>query len=172
MIFLLVEELLRFNQKTRISSCVNKQSKHQKSVSAPVRGFSIILILKGMMTFYSQVVHVFWWKKFKLKIKLKWNRKWKISYTVLLRQTLYFNLYRNCKLKVKLWWVGTRERKKGTFFVPFILSKTSFFNIYVLSQCKVYWIHFQNTHTLTYEKTLLYTIFPCFWNRWKPSLYP
>ena len=60
MIFLLVEELLRFNQKTRISSSVNKQSKHQKSVCVPVRGFSIILILKGMMTFYSQVVHVFW----------------------------------------------------------------------------------------------------------------
>ena len=34
-----------------------------------------------------------------------------------------------------------------------------FFNIWVLSQCIVYWIHFQNIHTFTYQKTLLHILF-------------
>ena len=74
---------------------------------------------------------------------------------------LCFSSYKNCKLKVKLWWVGVRERKNRVFFVPFILSKGNFFKICVLSQCIVYWIHFQNIHTFTYQKTLLHTLF-CF----------
>ena len=31
----------------------------------------------------------------------------------------------------------------------------------------MYWIHFQNIHTLTYQKTLL-----VLQNRWKPLVYP
>ena len=30
-------------------------------------------------------------------------------------QTLYFSSYKDRKLKVKLWWVGARERKRGHF---------------------------------------------------------
>ena len=77
----------------------------------------------------------------------------KIPHTVLERRTLCFSSYKNRKLKVKLWWVGARERKKRAFFVPFILSEGNFFNICVLSQCIVYWIHFQNIHTFTYFVT-------------------
>ena len=84
------------------------------------------------------------------------NWKWKIPHTVLERRTLCFSSYKNRKLKVKLWWVGARERKKRAFFVPFILSEGIFFNICVLSQCIVYWIHFQNIHTFTYPKILLH----------------
>ena len=91
-------------------------------------------------------------------IKTKRNRKWKIPHTVLERRTLCFSSYKNSKLKVKLWWVGARERKKRAFFVPFILSEGNFFNICVLSQCIVYWIHFQNIHTFTYQKTSLHTL--------------
>ena len=72
--------------------------------------------------------------------------------------TFCFISYKNRKLKVKLWWVGACERKKGALFMPFILSKGSFFKICVLYQCIVYWIHFQNIHTFTIKKTLLYTI--------------
>ena len=72
--------------------------------------------------------------------------------------TFCFISYKNRKLKVKLWWVGACERKKGALFVPFILSKGSFFKICVLYQCIVYWIHFQNIHTFTIKKMLLYTI--------------
>ena len=57
------------------------------------------------------------------------------------RRTLCFSSYKNRKLKVKLWWVGARERKKRAFFVPFILLEGKFLEIYILSQCIVYWIH-------------------------------
>ena len=92
------------------------------------------------------------------KIKAKWIRKWKIPHTVLERRTLY----KNRKLKVKLSWVGARKRKQKAFFVPFILSEGNFFNICVLSECIVYWIHFRNIHTFTYQKTLLHTLFCLF----------
>ena len=74
------------------------------------------------------------------------------------RPTLCFSSNKNRKLKVKLWWVGASERKKRAFLVPFILSEGNFFKIYVLSQCIVYWMQFQNIHTFTYEKTLLHIL--------------
>ena len=68
--------------------------------------------------------------------------EWKIANpTILERRTLCFSSYKNRKLKVKLWWVGARERKKRAFFVPFILLEGKFLEIYILSQCIVYWIH-------------------------------
>ena len=89
------------------------------------------------------------------------NLKWKFAHTVLERRTLCFSSYKNHKLKVKLWSVVARERKKRAIFVPFILSERKFFNVCVLSQCIVYWIRFQNAHTCTYQKTLLHTLFCC-----------
>ena len=74
------------------------------------------------------------------------------------RQTLCFSSCKNSKLKVKLRWVGARERKIRAYFVPFALSEGNFSNICVLSQCIVYWIHIQNMHTFTYQKTLLHTL--------------
>ena len=53
--------------------------------------------------------------------------------TVLERRILCFSSYKNRRLKLKLGWVGTRERKKQAFFVLFILTKkTFFFNICVI----------------------------------------
>ena len=77
--------------------------------------------------------------------------KWKIQHIVLERQSICVSSYKNRKLKVKLWWVGAGERKKRRSFEPFIFSEDDFFNICVLSQCTVYWIHVQNIHT--HEKT-------------------
>ena len=57
---------------------------------------------------------------------------------------------------------SSRKKKKEAFFVPFILSEGTFFHICVLYQCIVYWIHFQNIHTFTYQKTLLHTPFSLF----------
>ena len=85
--------------------------------------------------------------------------------TELERRSFCFSSYKNCKLKVKLWWVGARERIQREFFVQFILRKGNFSNIYVLSQCIVYWIHFRNIHTFIYQKTLLHyfiLFFACF----------
>ena len=58
---------------------------------------------------------------------------------------LCFSSYRNCKLKVKLWWVRAHEREKKRIFSPFILS-TGIFSKFVFHR-NAYWIHFQNIHT-------------------------
>ena len=100
--------------------------------------------------------------KEKEKEKTKRNRKWKIPPTASDIWTLCFSSYKNRKLKVKLWWVGARERKKRAFFVPFVLSDWNFFNTCALSPCIVYWIHFQSIHTNTYQKSLLHTLFCLF----------
>ena len=115
-----------------------------------------ILILKAIMTFY--YVHAFCWTKIQIVIKTKQNRKWKTPHTVLESRTLCFSSYKNQKLNVKLWWVGARKRKKSAFFASFILSEENVFNICVLSQCIVYWIHFQNIHTFRFQKTLPHTL--------------
>ena len=65
-----------------------------------------------------------------------------------------FSSYKNRKLKVKLLlWAVAHEIKKRTFFVLFY-----FVCFCILSQCIVFWIHFLNIHTLTYQKTLLYKL--------------
>ena len=90
------------------------------------------------------------------------NRKWKISNAVLEKRTLCFCSYKNRKPIVKLGWVGARHRKKMLFFVAFLLFERNFFNIFVLSQCILHWIHSQNIRTLTYQKTLLHKLFYLF----------
>ena len=45
-------------------------------------------------------------------------------------------------------------KKKESIFLPVIWSE----GIYVLSQCILYWIHFQNIHTFMYQKTLLHKL--------------
>ena len=69
-----------------------------------------------------------------------------------------FISYKNRKLKVKLWWVAACEKRKRAFFVPIILPEGIFFKMCILSQCIVYWIHFQTIHTFAYQKTLLHTL--------------
>ena len=72
--------------------------------------------------------------------------------------------YKNCKLKVKLQWVGARKRKKRAFFVPFILSERNFFNICVLSQCILYWILIQKFRSQAcnfIKKDFLAQVFSC-----------
>ena len=44
------------------------------------------------------------------------DAKWKIPHTVLEKRNFRFSLCKNCKLKVKLWWVVALERKKGGIF--------------------------------------------------------
>ena len=57
------------------------------------------------------------------------NRKWKFAHMFLERQTLCFSSFKNCQLKVKLWWDGACEIKKGAFFVTFISSKGIFLTV-------------------------------------------
>ena len=100
-------------------------------------------------------MHAFYWPKIQNLIKAKRNRKCKIPHKVWERRTLRFNSYKNHKLKIKPWWVAARKRKKMPFSVPSIISEENFFKI-----CKqiVYWIHFQNIHIFTYQKTSYHTL--------------
>ena len=134
------------------------QLKYQRSGSKTVCSYSIVLILKGVVTFWSQRAHAFCWTKIQTLIKTKQNRKWKNPTHSFRETNLVFSSHMNCNWKVKLWWVGARKGKKRVIFVPFVLSEGNLFNIYILSQCMVYWIHFQNIHTFAYQNTLLYTL--------------
>ena len=44
---------------------------------------------------------------------------------------------------------SSRKKKEG---ISCTVWRNFFFIIFVLSQCIVYWIHFQNIHTFTYQK--------------------
>ena len=80
--------------------------------------------------------------------------------TILERQSLCFSSYKNRKLKLKLWWVGARKRKKKEFFCTVYFVRRKLFNhMCFISMYSVYWIHFQNRHTFIYQRTLLHTRF-------------
>ena len=86
------------------------------NLSKTVCGFFIILILKEIMAFSSQGgVHALCWTKLKTLLKMKRNWKWKHPHIVLERWILSLSSYKHHKFKVKLWWVGACERKKGNF---------------------------------------------------------
>ena len=87
--------------------------------------FLLVCLWKELWRFkVKESVH-FVEKKYTLT-KTKRNRP-EIPHTVLERQNWCFSSYKNHKLRLKLWWVGVRERKKRAFVVPFILSKGNVF---------------------------------------------
>ena len=141
--------------------------KIQGRESKTVCGFSIIKFWKELLRFNVKESMHFLNKKIKFN-KTKRNWKSKIPHTILESRTLCFSWCKNHKSKIKLWWVGARERKKRAFFAPFILSEGHFLNLCVLSQYIVYWKHFQNIHTFTYQKPLLHTLF-CLFLKWSKA---
>ena len=92
-----------------------------------------------------KIVH-FFEQKYKLWLKTKRNRKWKIPQTLLERRTLCFSWYKNRELKVKLWLVGARERKEECIFCNDYYLRGDFFkhfffylNVYsVLNKFSIY----------------------------------
>ena len=78
---------------------------------------------------------------------------WKVLWHFKVKDSMHF-----VKRNYKLWWVEACERKKMTFFEPFILSKGNLLKIFVLFQCIMYWIHFHNVHTFRYQETLIHTL--------------
>ena len=85
--------------------------------------------------------------------KAKRNRKWKIPHTFQ-RDDPCASAY--IRITNSKWWVGPRERKKeGIFCAVYFVRR----NICVLSQCIVYWIHFQNIHIFILLYTLLLLVF-------------
>ena len=76
------------------------------------------------------------------------------------KMNLQFSSYKNWELKIKLWWVGACETKKGVFFVTFTFCEGNFFNICILSQCILYW-NFQNIYTFYISKKHYFIYFFC-----------
>ena len=60
------------------------------------------------------------------------------------------------KSKAVMSWVS-RKKKEIIFCIAYFVQR-EFFKISFLSQCLVYWIHFQSIHTFTYQKILLHTL--------------
>ena len=81
-------------------------------------------------------------------------------------RALCSGLYKYCKLKVKVWWVGGCKRK-GCIFCNVYFVQRKLFNILDLSHCIVYWINFQNRYVSTYQKVLVDVIFCFFFKSWK-----
>ena len=71
---------------------------------------------------------------------------------------LVLQLVKELAIKSKTAMSWSSRKKMSPFFLTFILSEGSFFNISVLSQCIVYLINSQNIYTFTYQKTLLHTL--------------
>ena len=58
--------------------------------------------------------------------------------------------------------IANSKTVRSLSFAKKILSEGNSSNICVLSQCIVYWIHFQNIQTFTYQKTLFQALFCLF----------
>ena len=139
------------------------QFKNQRSGNKTVCGFSIIIIFfeRNYDVLKSKTPCILLNKNINFN-KNETESKMENHTHSFREMNLVFQLQRI--LKVKLWWLGTPKRIKKVFFVPSILSEGIFLNIFVLSQCIVYWIYFQNLHTFTYQKILLHTLFCLFLN--------
>ena len=92
------------------------------------------LILKGIMTFYSQRVSAFFELEYKLEQKRNGIGNGK-SHIEFKRDEPCASAQIKSQIKSKTVMSWNSRRKKKTFFVPFILSEGNCFKICVLSQC-------------------------------------
>ena len=123
-------------------------------------GFSIILLLKRIMTIFKTKS-----QRILLNKNINFNKsetesKMENPTHVLERQTLCFSSYKNRKLKVKLWRVG----KRGHFFVSLVLSEGIFltfvfyFNVYCTEYTLRIYILFYLSKNITSYTFLLVLI--------------
>ena len=113
------------------------QPKIQRSVRKTECGFCIIFILKGIMPFQSERVHMFYWTN----IKTKRNWEWKIPHTIFERGTLCFSSYNNRQLQLKLFAKEKRGPSLYHLFCPkelFFYTCVSFFYLYLNVWCIEY----------------------------------
>ena len=71
---------------------------------------------------------------------------------------LVLQLIQESQIKSKSIMSWSSRRKKEGIFCDVYFAQREFFKNCVLSQYIVYWIHFQNIHTFSYQKTLLHTL--------------
>ena len=118
--------------------------------------FSIILILKGIKTLYSQGVHAFCWTKMQTLIKTRSRSKIENStHTSRDEPCTSAHLRITNKSTTMMSW---SSQKKKCIFCTIYLVWRNFFNICVLSKFIAYWTNFQTIWTFTSQKTLLHTL--------------
>ena len=132
------------------------QLKNQRPGGKNACSFSIILVLKGIMTSSSQRVHEFVEKNTKFN-KNKTESKMENSTHNSKRPSLSFSSYKNRKLIVKLWWVGAHKRKKSIFCTVYFVRRKFFYHLCFISMYNVL-----NTLSeylyFTYQKILVHTL--------------
>ena len=101
--------------------------KNQRYGSKTVYGFSIILIWKNYDVLKSKNHFFFLLNKNINFNKYEMESKMENPHTFLERRTSCFSSYKNRELKVKLWWVGAREKATSIIFVTFIFPEGNFF---------------------------------------------
>ena len=121
--------------------------------------FSIVLILKGILTFRKQKEEPMINPN---KYPNKQNQKWKISHPLFERQSLCFRSDKDRESKVKRWWVGACKRKRSAFLITFILSEGIFFSICFILMYIVLNERSEYIYTVTYQKALLQSLFCLF----------
>ena len=86
------------------------------------------------------------------------------THTLLQRSALCFSSYKNCKLKVKLWWVGAAKKKWNFCNVCFVrrnfFKDLCFISMYGVLNTLSEYIHFYIWRNIT-----SYTFVACFQNR-------
>ena len=75
---------------------------------------------------------------------------------------LVLQLIQESQVKSKTVMSWSLQKKKDCIFCTVYFVQRRFFNIGVLSQCIVYWVHFQNIVTFTFTKTWFHTLFCLF----------
>ena len=128
------------------------QLKNQRSGSKTVCGFYFnfernynVLKSKGPWILLNKNIN---FNKSKRESKMK-NPTYSFRETVLVTKLIW-----ELQIKRKAVMSWSSRKKKEDVFCTVYLVRRNFFNIYVLSQCIVYWIHFHNIHTFTYKKNI------------------
>ena len=120
----------------------------------------LILILNGIMTFSSQSQCILLNKNINFNKNETESKTENLTYSF--RETNFvLQLIQESQIKSKSMMIWASRKKKARIFCTVYFFRR-FFTVYVfnivLHQRIVYWIHFQNIHTFTYEKTLFHTL--------------
>ena len=90
---------------------------------------------------------------------MKRNRKWKIPHTVFRETNLVLQLIQKSQIKNETAMSWSSQNKKEGIFCTVYFVWMEFFKHLCLSRCIMYWIHFQNIHTLCLHiKTVLHAL--------------
>ena len=137
------------------------QLKNQNSGNKTVCGLSIIFILKGIMTFYSQRVHAFFLNE-NINFNKNGTESKKENPARSFRETnLVLQLIQESQIKNKTVMSRSLPKKKEGIFCTIYFIRTNFFNICFISIYSLLNILPAYTY-FTYQKHYFIHFFACF----------